>query len=68
MGCIGLCKHSGVPFEFGKMREIGKMCHFMSIIEKVTCMGGFNVLVSEFLVVSGRKDGVDLILKDLFAC
>ena len=44
------------------------MCHVMSIIEKVTCMGGFNVLVSEFLVVSGRKDGVDLILKDLFAC
>lgn len=40
------------------------MCHVMSIIEKVTCMGGFNVLVSEFLVFSGRKDGVDLILKD----
>lgn len=44
------------------------MCHVMSIIEKVTCMGGFNVLASEFLVVSARKDGVDLILKDLFAC
>lgn len=53
MGCIGLCKYSGVLFEFGKMREIGKMCYVMSIIEKVICMGGFNVFVSEFLVVSG---------------
>ena len=31
VGCIGLWKHNGVPCEFGKIREIGKMCHIMSI-------------------------------------
>ena len=25
-------------------------------------MGWFNVLMTEFIVVSGRKDGVDLVL------
>ena len=33
--------------ECGKMREMGNMCHIMSIGEKVTCMGGFNLLISE---------------------
>ena len=27
VGCIGLCKYNGVLSEFGKIREIGKMCH-----------------------------------------
>ena len=31
VGCIGLWKHNGVPSEFRKIREIGKMCHIMSI-------------------------------------
>ena len=31
VGCIGLWKHNGVTSEFGKIREIGKMCHIMSI-------------------------------------
>ena len=29
--CIGLWKHNGITSEFGKIREIGKMCHIMSI-------------------------------------
>ena len=33
MGCIGLWKHSGILSEFGKIREIGNMCHVMSIEE-----------------------------------
>ena len=33
------------------------MCHVMSLDEPVTCM-----LMTEFIVVSGRKDGVDLVL------
>ena len=33
VGCIGLWKHSGVPSEFGKIREIGNMCQVMSIDE-----------------------------------
>ena len=33
VGCIGLRKHNGVLSEFGKIREIGKMCHVMSIDE-----------------------------------
>ena len=33
MGCIGLWKHSGVLSEFGKIREIGNMCHVTSIDE-----------------------------------
>ena len=41
---------------------MGKMCHVMSIDEKVTCVGGFNLLISEWLVVSGQKNRVDLIL------
>ena len=35
MGCIGLWKHSGILSEFGKIREIGNMCHVMSIDEYV---------------------------------
>ena len=64
VGCVGLWKHNGVLSEFGKIRETGKMCHvmIMSIGEQVTCMGWFNVLMTEFIVVSGRKDGVDLVL------
>ena len=62
IGCIGLWKHNGVLSEFGKIREIGKMCHVMSIDEQLTCMGWFIVLMTEFIVVSGRKDGVDLVL------
>ena len=34
----------------------------MSIDEYVTCTGWFKVLMTEFIVVSGRKDGVDLVL------
>ena len=49
MGCVGLWKHNGVLSEFGKIRETGKMCHVMSIDEKVTCMGWFNVLMTEFM-------------------
>ena len=33
VGCVGLWKHNGVLSEFGKIREIGKMCHVMSIDE-----------------------------------
>ena len=33
VGCVGLWKHNGVPSEFGKIRETGKMCHVMSIDE-----------------------------------
>ena len=33
VGCIGLWKHNGVLSEFGTIREIGKMCHVMSIDE-----------------------------------
>ena len=33
------------------------MCHVMSLDEQVTCM-----LMTEFIVVSGCKDGVDLVL------
>ena len=33
MGCIGLWKHNGVLSEFGKISEIGKMCHIVSIDE-----------------------------------
>ena len=61
MGCIGLCKHNGVLSEFGKIREIGKMCHVMSIDEyRLHVWEWFNVLMTEFIVVSGRKDRVDL--------
>ena len=35
LGCIGLWKHNGVLSEFGKIRKIEKMCHVMSIDEKV---------------------------------
>ena len=34
----------------------------MSTDEKVTCTGWFKVLMTEFIVVSGRKDRVDLVL------
>ena len=34
----------------------------MSIDEYVTCTGWFKVLMTEFKVVSGRKDGVDLVM------
>ena len=55
-------KHDGVLPEFGKIREIG-MYHVMCIDEQVTCTGWFNVPITEFsIVVSGRKDGVDLLL------
>ena len=40
-----------------KIRKIRKMCHVMSLDEQVTCM-----LMTEFIVVSGCKDGVDLVL------
>ena len=50
------CKGNVVLCECGKTREMGKMCHIMSIDEKVTCMGGFNLLISELLVVIGRKN------------
>ena len=50
VGCVGLWKHNGVLSEFGKIRETGKMCHVMSIDEQVTCMGWFNVLMTEFIV------------------
>ena len=33
VGCIGLWKHNGFLSEFGKIREIGKMCHVISIDE-----------------------------------
>ena len=33
------------------------MCHVMSLDEQVTCM-----LMTEFIVVSGCKHGVDLVL------
>ena len=62
IGCIGLWKHNGVLSEFGKISEIGKMFHVMSINEQVTCVGWFNVLMTEFIVVSGHKDGVYLVL------
>ena len=48
--------------EFGKIGEIEKMCHVMSIDEQVTCMGWFNVFTTEFIVFSARKDRVDLVL------
>ena len=35
LGCIGLWKHNSALSEFGKIRKIGKMCHVMSIDEKV---------------------------------
>ena len=38
------------------------MCHVMSIDEQVTCVGWFNVLMTEFIDVSGRKDVVYLYL------
>ena len=57
MGCIGLWKHNGVLSEFGKIRKIRKMCHVMSLDEQVTCM-----LMTEFIVVSDCKHGVDLVL------
>ena len=57
VGCVGLWKHNGVISEFGKIRKIRKMCQVMSIDEQVTCM-----LMTEFIVVSGCKDGVDLVL------
>ena len=57
VGCIGLWKHNGVLSEFGKIRKIRKMCHVVSLDEQVTCM-----LMTEFIVVSGCKDGVDLVL------
>ena len=56
MGCLGLWKHNGVISEFGIIRKIRKMCQVMSIDEYVTCM-----LMTEFIVVSGCKDGVDLV-------
>ena len=88
VGCFAPCKHNGVLSEFGKIRETGKMCHVMRIDEQVTCMGWFNLLMTEFIVAcvagyyffpihipfstsatqakfivaSGRKDGVDLVL------
>ena len=40
-----------------KIRKIRKMCHVMSLDEQVTCMP-----MTEFIVVSGCKDGVDLVL------
>ena len=40
-----------------KIRKIRKLCHVMSLDEQVTCM-----LMTEFIVVSGCKDGVDLVL------
>ena len=30
VGCVGPWKHNGVPSEFGKIRETGKICHVMS--------------------------------------
>ena len=33
VGCVGLWKNKGVLYEFGKIRETGKMCHVMSIDE-----------------------------------
>ena len=57
VGCIGLWKHNGILSEFGKIGKIRKMCHVMSIDEQITCM-----LMTEFIVVSGCKDGVDLVL------
>ena len=57
VGCIGLWKHDGILSEFGKIGKIRKMCHVMGIDEYVTCM-----LMTEFIVVSGCKDGVDLVL------
>ena len=57
VGCIGLWKHNGVLSEFGKIRKIRKMCHVMSLDEQVTCM-----LMIEFIVVNGCKDGGDLVL------
>ena len=59
VGCIFLWKHNGVLSEFGKIRKIRKMCHVMSIDEQVTCT---CMLMTEFIVVSGCKDGVDLVL------
>ena len=50
MGWVGLWKHNGVLSEFEKIRETGKMCHVMSIDEQLTCMGWFNVLMTEFIV------------------
>ena len=35
---IGLYKGNVVLCECGKMREMGKMCHVMSIDEKVRCI------------------------------
>ena len=52
VGCVGLWKHNGVLSEFAKIRETGKMCYIMSIDEQVTCMGWFNVPMTEFIVVS----------------
>ena len=61
--CVNIIRCSRA---FGRMLtsadQIGKMCHVMSIDEKVTCVGWFNVLMTEFIVVSGRKDGVYLVL------
>ena len=33
VGWVGLWKNNGVPSEFGKIRETGKMCHVMTIDE-----------------------------------
>ena len=38
VGCIGVYKGNVVLCECGKMREMGKMCHVMSIDEKVRCI------------------------------
>ena len=46
---IGIWTHNGVLSEFGKIRETKAMCHVMSINE-VTCMGWFNVPMTEFIV------------------
>ena len=50
MGCVVLRKHNGFLSECGKIRETRKMCHVMSIDKYVTCMGWFNVLMTEFIV------------------
>ena len=47
VGYIGLCKHNEVLSESGKIREVGKMCHVISIDEQATRMGWFNVLITE---------------------
>ena len=52
VGCIGLWKHNSVLSEFGKIRESGKMCHVISIDEQVTCLGWFDVLMTEFILWS----------------